>query len=197
MRVGSALSTWSAITAVMPDASVIAVHRSGGHTFSKTPADEIVLVAGLGVEHDAHQGARVKHRSRVRVDPDQPNLRQVHLIHAELFSEVAARGFSVGPGELGENITTEGLDLLGLPTGSVLRLGDEALVALTGLRNPCRQIDAFQPGLLGAVMERGGDGKLIRRSGVMGVVVRGGPVRPGDSIGVGLPPDPRRPLEPV
>lgn len=178
-------------------AHVTAVHRSAEHTFSKEPVEDIVLLAGLGVEHDAHLGARVMHRSRVAVDPTQPNLRQVHLIHAELFDELAADGFTVGPGQLGENITTSGIGLLDLPTGAVLKIGEAALVAVTGLRNPCRQIDAFQSGLLSAVLDRDDEGALVRKTGVMGVVVQGGVVRPGDPIEVALPPAPRTPLSVV
>lgn len=177
--------------------TVLAVHRSAVHEFSKEPVDEIELVAGLGVAGDAHMGAQVQHRSRVAADPSQPNLRQVHLIHAELFTHVAAQGYEVAPGQLGENITTEGIDLLDLPVGTVLRIGGEALVSLTGLRNPCQQIDAFLDGLLGAVLDRDDAGRLRRLAGVMSVVVHGGVVRPGDAIEVALPPEPHRPLERV
>lgn len=177
--------------------SVAAVHRSDGHRFSKQPVPGVELVAGIGVVGDVHAGARVKHRSRVAADPTQPNLRQVHLIQRELFDQVAAQGFSVQPGDLGENITTTDIDLLGLPVGSMLRLGDDALVALTGLRNPCGQIEGFQTGLLGAVLERTEAGETIRRAGVMAVVVRGGMVQPGDAIAVALPPEPHHRLERV
>ena len=177
-------------------ARVVAVNRSAEYTFSKPSSEEITLVAGLGVEGDAHFGARVQHRHRVARDPDQPNLRQVHLIQRELFDEVAAAGYAVAPGDLGENITTEGIDLLALPTGTTLRLGDEALIALTGLRNPCGQIDGFQNGLLGELIERV-DGRTVPRGGVMAVVVQGGRVRPGDVIQVGLPPGRRTPMERV
>ncbi|MEM9067536.1 MAG: MOSC domain-containing protein [Myxococcota bacterium] len=175
--------------------SVVAVHRSAEHQFGKTTVDAITLVAGLGVEGDAHQGARVRHRSRVRADPAQPNLRQVHLMHAELFEELARKGFTVGPGQLGENITTRGIDLLSLPTGSTLRIGN-VLIALTGLRNPCAQIDSFQPGLLKEVALKK-DGRLVRKAGVMGVVITSGEVRRGDAIEVSLPPGPPLPLERV
>ena len=157
----------------------------------------IRLVEGLGVEGDAHLGATVQHRSRVRRDPRQPNLRQVHLLPSELFAEVLGAGHRVLPGDLGENVTTSGLDLLALPTGAVLLLGDVAEVVVTGLRNPCRQIDAFQPGLLQQVLGRGADGAVVRRAGVMGVVRRGGEVRPGDPVTVVLPEQPHRPLDPV
>lgn len=174
--------------------AVVAVSRSAGHTFSKTPQPSVRLVAGLGVEGDAHQGASVKHRSRVARDPSQPNLRQVHLIHAELHDELAGGGFRVGPGDLGENVTTRGVDLLALPAGTRLRLGAEAVVEVTGLRNPCAQLDRFQQGLTAAVLDRGPDGELVRKAGVMAIVVAGGEVRPGDAIGVVLPQGERRAL---
>jgi len=166
------------------------VHRSDEHTFSKMSVDEITLLPGLGVEGDAHSGPRVKHRSRVKANPDQPNLRQVHLVASELLTAVGDQGFAVDPGQVGENVTTSGLDLIRLPVGSMLRLGDEALVSLTGLRNPCVQIDAFQDGLQRAMLGRDDDGSLLRKTGVMSVVVHGGVVRPGDSIEVRFPPGP-------
>jgi MOSC domain-containing protein YiiM len=177
--------------------AVVAVARNGTHAFSKPLADSIRLVAGLGVEGDAHLGTTVKHRSRVRRDPTQPNLRQVHLVHAELHDELAAAGFPVGPGDIGENVTTRGVDLLGLPVGARLRLGATALVEITGLRNPCVQLDAFMPGLMAATLDRDAEGNLIRKAGVMGVVLAGGEVRPGDRVAVELPPGPHRPLAPV
>ena len=167
-------------------AIVVAVAASPRHEFTKAVRPEIRLLAGLGVAEDAHQGVTVKHRSRVARDPSQPNLRQVHLVHAELFTELAALGFQVSPGDLGENVTTSGLDLLGLPRGTRLRLGD-ALVEVTGLRNPCRQLDHFQPGLMAATLDRDRAGKLVRKAGVMAVVVEGGVIRPGDPIGVDWP----------
>lgn len=176
--------------------TVVSVHRSGEHHFSKPAVGNITLVAGMGVEGDAHFGPRVQHRSRVAKDPEQPNLRQVHLLHRELFEQVAHAGYSVEPGDLGENITTAGLDLLALPVGSTLRIG-EALVVLTGLRNPCRQIDDFRRGLLHEVLDRTDDGRILRKSGVMGVVVRSGTVRAGDAVRVALPPPPHHPLSPV
>jgi MOSC domain-containing protein YiiM len=176
---------------------VAAVTRSGSHTFSKPCMAMIRLVEGLGVEGDAHAGALVKHRSRVRRDPSQPNLRQVHLVHAELHDELAAAGFTVRPGDMGENVTTRGLDLLALPTGTLLRLGPDAVIEVTGLRNPCTQLDAFQDGLMAAVLGRAPDGSVIRKAGVMAVVLTGGEVRPGDPIEVRLPPDPHAPLAPV
>ena len=177
--------------------SVTAVSRSRTHSFSKAPEMSIRLLAGLGVEGDAHMGETVKHRSRVRVDPTKPNLRQVHLIHAELHEELRARGFTVHPGDVGENITTSGLDLLSLPTGTVLRIGDSAVVQITGLRNPCTQLDGFQQGLTAAVLDRDATGNLIRKAGIMGVVLAGGDVRPGDPIRAELPAEPHRRLEPV
>jgi MOSC domain-containing protein YiiM len=161
--------------------TVAAVHRNAIHGFSKFAEDEIVLVEGLGVEGDAHSGRTVKHRSRVARDPGQPNLRQVHLLQAELFDELVPAGFTVWPGEMGENITTRGIDLLALSTGTRLRIG-AAAVEVTGLRNPCSQIDRFQPGLMAAVLDRDGQGGLVRKAGVMAVVVATGPVRPGDPI---------------
>lgn len=181
----------------MMNASVLAVSRSPTHSFSKPNAESIRLVAGLGIEGDAHAGETVKHRSRVKVDPTQPNLRQVHLIHAELFDELAAKGFSVAPGEMGENITTRGIDLLNLPVGTKLHIGSSAVVELTGLRNPCVQIDRFQKGLMAAVLDRDGEGQLVRKAGVMGIVLAGGEVRTGDPISITLPTEPYRRLERV
>ncbi|MHB8647603.1 MAG: MOSC domain-containing protein [Thermomicrobiales bacterium] len=176
---------------------VAAVSRSATHSLSKGNQAAIQLLAGLGVADDAHAGTTVKHRSRVARDPHQPNLRQVHLIHAELHEELRAAGFNLSAGQMGENITTEGIDLLGLPTGTRLRLGDEAIVTITGLRNPCAQLDEIQPGLMAAVLGRDAAGNLIRKAGVMAVVVAGGPVRPGDAVSIALPSPPHRPLEPV
>ncbi|MEM1332431.1 MAG: MOSC domain-containing protein [Actinomycetota bacterium] len=172
--------------------SVVAVHRSAEHEFSKASCAEITVVAGLGVVGDAHQGARVQHRSRVAKDPEQPNLRQVHLVASELLEEVTRLGFEVAPGALGENVTTAGLDLIRLPVGSMVRLGDDVLLALTGLRNPCVQIDAFAEGLQAAMLGRDDDGSLLRKTGVMAVVVQGGAVRPGYPIEVRFPPGPPR-----
>jgi MOSC domain-containing protein YiiM len=177
--------------------SVIAVSLRAGHHFSKTPSLGIRLLKGLGVAGDAHMGETVKHRSRVRKDPTQPNLRQVHLIQAELFDELRAKGFDVKPGDLGENVTTSGLDLLALPTGTRLHLGPTAVVEITGLRNPCSQIDGFQKGLMAATLDKDADGNLIRKAGVMGIVQADGDVRPGDAIEIELPGGVRRPLLPV
>jgi MOSC domain-containing protein YiiM len=178
-------------------ATVVAVSRSPGHTLSKPNEGSIRLLAGLGVDGDAHMGITVKHRSRVAKDPTVPNLRQVHLIHAELHDELEAAGFRLAPGVMGENVTTRGVDLLGLPTGARLRLGDAAVVEITGLRNPCAQLNKIQPGLMAATLDKDADGNLIRKAGIMGIVLSGGDIRAGDPIAVELPPEPRRPLQPV
>lgn len=177
--------------------TVVAVARDSEHRFSKEIVEEIEIVAGLGVRGDAHSGATVKHRSRVKTDPTQPNLRQVHLIHRELFDEVAQNGFKLGPADLGENITTEGIDLLSLPRGAILEIGENVQLELTGLRNPCAQIEAFQPGLLQEVVDKGEDGTLIRKSGVMTVALTGGRIRAGDTIRVSMPQPPFLKLERV
>ena len=179
------------------DAFVKAVSRSPSHSFSKPNVVSIRLLAGLGVEGDAHCGETVRHRSRVARDPTQPNLRQVHLIQSELFDELRDRGFVVAPGAMGENVTTVGIDLLGLPTGARLGLGPGAVVEITGLRNPCHQIEDFEPGLLAAVLDRDEAGNLVRKAGVMGIVAKGGDVAPGDGIVLELPDEPWRPLERV
>jgi MOSC domain-containing protein YiiM len=176
---------------------VVAVGSSAAHTFSKATDNEITLLEGLGVAGDAHAGVTVKHRSRVARDPTQPNLRQVHLMHAELFDELSAKGYDVGPGQMGENITTRGVPLLALPVGTQLRVGASAVVRLTGLRNPCTQLDKFKAGLMTAVLDRGPDGQLIRKAGVMSVVVAGGVIRAGDAIRVELPSGAHRAMEPV
>jgi MOSC domain-containing protein YiiM len=173
------------------------VHRSGTHTMSKPGQEWIRLLEGLGVEGDAHLGVTVKHRSRVARDPSTPNLRQVHLIHAELHDELALAGFSVAAGQMGENVTTRGVDLLGLPTGTRLHLGATAVIEVTGLRNPCMQLDGIQKGLMKAVLDRAPDGSLIRKAGIMSIVLVGGDVRAGDPVELELPALPYRPLEPV
>ena len=180
----------------MPAGRVAAIARSPTHSFGKPVVDSLRLVAGLGVDGDSHRGTTVRHRSRVAVDPSQPNLRQVHLIHGELLAELAGRGFAVRPGEMGENVTTQGIDLLALSAGTLLRLGADAVLEVTGLRNPCRQLDAFQPGLMRAVLDRDPDGGLVRKAGIMAVVVAGGEVRPGDPIRAERPAV-HRPLRPV
>lgn len=177
------------------DGEVTAVSVSATHTMSKPNGGSIRLLAGLGVEGDAHLGETVKHRSRVARDPSQPNLRQVHLIHSELHDELRAVGFELLPGQMGENVTTRGVDLLGLPAGTRLHLGDTAVVEVTGLRNPCAQLNGIQPGLMAATLDRDGRGNLVRKAGVMSVVLAGGEVRPGDSIRAELPPEPHQRLE--
>jgi len=179
------------------NAIVTAVSLSSSHSFSKPNQTSIRLLEGLGVEGDTHLGITVKHRSRVAKDPTQPNLRQVHLIHSELFDELAGKGFAVAAGEMGENVTTRGIDLLSLPTGARLHLGESAVIEVTGLRNPCVQIDRFQKGLMKAVLGKDQQGNVIRKSGIMAIVLETGEVRPGDSIRVELPSQPHRPLEVV
>jgi MOSC domain-containing protein YiiM len=176
---------------------VAAVHRSVGHTFNKFAEESIALVPGLGVLGDAHAGATVRHRSHAARDPKRPNLRQVHLLPCELFDELMASDFAVWPGDLGENITTRGLDLLALPQGARLEIGDAVIVEVTGLRNPCSQLDRFQAGLMAALVERKADGVLVRKAGVMSVVIAGGEVKAGDAIRVVMPEPPLRPLGPV
>jgi MOSC domain-containing protein YiiM len=178
-------------------AIVTTVSCSRGHTFSKLNAPLVRLVANLGVEGDAHLGQTVMHRHHVRQNPDAPNLRQVHLLQEELFEELRARGFNVRPGAIGENITTRGIDLMALPKGARLRLGAEAVIEITGLRNPCRQIEAFERGLLAAVLTRDAEGRITRKAGVMAVVIAGGEVRPGDAIALTLPEGEHRILGPV
>lgn len=174
---------------------VVAVSSSAAHTMAKANQSCIRLIEGIGVDGDAHAGQMVKHRSRVARDPTQPNLRQVHLVQAELFDELRSSGFDLSPGRMGENITTAGVDLLALSTGTRLHIGNAAIVQVTGLRNPCHQLDKLQSGLMAAVLDRDAAGKLIRKAGIMGVVVESGEIRPGDTIHVEPPPEPHRPLE--
>lgn len=176
---------------------VKSVSCDAAHGFSKPVKPSIRLIAGLGVEGDAHMGATVKHRWDALKDPTRPNLRQVHLLQEELFEELSRSGFSVLPGQMGENVTTRGIDLLSLPVGTLLALGNEAVVVVTGLRSPCGQINSFQPGLLSAVVDRAEDGTLVRKAGIMAVVKTSGEVKPEDSIYVTLPPEPHKRLEPV
>lgn len=183
------------VTSAFP--SVIAVARDDGHRFSKPTLDAITLVAGLGVDGDAHAGATVQHLSRVRRDPSAPNLRQVHLMHSELFDELAAKGHAVEPGALGENVTTSGLDILDLPRGTRLRLGEDAVVEVTGLRNPCSQINGLSPGLMKELVHVDDSGETVRLAGVMSIVLVGGVVRPGDAIDVVLPDGVLQPLQAV
>ena len=182
---------------VFQDAVVVGVHRNPRHGFSKLPQESVTLLAGLGVEGDAHRGVTVKHRWDAKRDPRRPNRRQVHLLQAELLDEVNTRGFEVKPGDLGENITTRGIDLLGLSTGARLHVGEDAIVEITGLRAPCVYIDRFRKGLLAAVIERRVDGAANYKSGVMAIVVRGGVVRTADAVAIERPPGPHRPLQPV
>jgi MOSC domain-containing protein YiiM len=176
---------------------VVALALSGGHTMRKARVEAVNLIAGIGVEGDAHAGKTVKHRSRVARDPTQPNLRQVHLIHAELHAALKAAGFDIPFAAMGENVTTQGLDLLALPEGALLHLGPTAVVRVTGLRNPCLQLEGLAPGLMKAVLDRAPNGDLIRKAGIMGVVLEGGRVRVGDPIGVTLPSGPYASIRPV
>ena len=179
------------------DAVVVSVSRDDKHRFNKRLVDEIELIEGIGIKGDAHAGTTVQHRSRVRADPTQPNLRQVHLLHGELFAELRDHGFDVAPGQLGENVVTSGVDLLALPRRTVLRIGPQAAIEMTGLRNPCKQIETFKPGLLKEVVGRDNDGNVVRKAGVMSIVIRGGTVRPGDRIVVELPGGPHEALDRV
>ena len=186
-----------AIAKKMNNGIVTAVSISQNHSFSKSNQDSINLLTGLGVEGDAHLGNTVKHRSRVAKDPSQPNLRQVHLIHSELHEELKDAGFNVLPGQMGENITTRGINLLGLPTDTLLYLGDKAIVKVTGLRNPCAQLNNFQSGLMAAVLDKDEEGNIIRKAGIMSIVITGGKVKPGDTIAIELPPKSHQPLDRV
>ena len=168
-------------------ATVLTVSMSRTHSMQKHNQLAITVIAGHGVEGDAHAGATVKHRSRVRKDPSQPNLRQLHLLQSELFDELRTKGYDVEPGRLGENITTQGIDLLGLPSGTRLRLGQDAVLEITGLRNPCVQIDRVQPGLMSAVLENDNTGLLVRKAGIMSIVLNSGTIVPGDPVSVELP----------
>lgn len=176
---------------------VIAVAAQGHYALSKPTVDRITLVKGLGVEGDIHNGVTVKHRSRVAKDPTQPNLRQVHLIHAELHDELREKGFKVEPGIMGENITTQGIDVLALPRGTRLHLGQSAIVEVTGLRNPCHQLEGYQKGLMHASLDRDADGELVLKAGIMSIVIEGGDIAAGDTIRVELPPEPHEKLQRV
>ncbi|HEX5368326.1 MAG TPA: MOSC domain-containing protein [Dehalococcoidia bacterium] len=177
--------------------TIISVSRSSKHNFSKPAEGSIRLIEGIGVEGDAHAGHAVQHRSRVARNPSAPNLRQVHLVHAELHDELRVAGFDVAPGAMGENVTTRGIDLLALPTGTRLHFGAAAIVEVTGLRNPCAQLNGLQAGLMAATLDRDASGNLVRKAGIMGMVITGGEVRPGDAIRVELPSTPHRALKPV
>lgn len=176
---------------------VVSTALHSDHAFSKSPSAQIRLLAGLGVEGDAHCGETVKHRSRLNRVPLPRNLRQVHLVHEELIEELQGEGFELKPGDIGENILTRGIDLLSLPRGARLAIGDEAVVEVTGLRNPCAQLDDFRPGLMKATLDRDADGNLVRKAGVMAIVLAGGVVRAGDAIRIELPALPHNRLEPV
>jgi MOSC domain-containing protein YiiM len=180
----------------MTQPRVLAVCKSPGHTMSKPRTDSVRLIEGLGIEGDAHAGATVKHRYQAVREPEAPNLRQVHLMHAELFAELAGKGFSIAPGQMGENITTAGLDILALPRGTRLHLGPDAIVELTGLRSPCSLLDRIQQGLKEATQERRSEG-LVRKAGVMAIVVASGAVKADDPITISLPAHPHEPLKPV
>jgi MOSC domain-containing protein YiiM len=179
-----------------PAGSIAALHRSPEHVFSKTAETQLTLLTGLGVEGDAHCGAAVRHRSRVAADPSQPNLRQVHLLQGEILDEINALGFSIRPGDVGENITTSGIDLLALPRHARLHTGG-AILSVTGLRNPCAQLDNFAPGLTQAFLGHAADGALLRKAGIMAIVLEGGIIRTGDAINVELPRRPHLRLERV
>ena len=176
---------------------VVSVAADAEHRMSKRPLPSITLLEGIGVEGDAHAGVTVRHRSRARREPEFPNLRQVHLVHAELLDELRVAGFELEPAEMGENVLTRGVELLGLPVGTRLHLGASAVVEVTGLRNPCSQLDGLRPGLMKAVLARDLDGRLVRKAGVMAIVVSGGAVHPGDPVRVELPEAPHLRLEPV
>lgn len=181
----------------MAESCVLSVARSRDHSFSKAVDASINLLEGLGVEGDCHAGVTVQHLSRIAKTPGAPNLRQVHLIHTELHEELLAQGFVIEPGQMGENITTRGIDLLNLPTGTRLKIGESAVIKVTGLRNPCKQLNDFHPGLMQATLDKCADGTLIRKAGVMAVVQASGTIQPGNSISVELPDEPYKSLEPV
>ncbi len=176
-------------------ASVLAVARDAGHNFSKPVCDSINVVTGLGVEGDAHYGKLIQHLYRIKKEPNDPNLRQIHLIHRELHEELRAKGFDIAPGDMGENVTTQGIDLLGLPRGTVLKFGEEAAVEITGLRNPCYQLNDFREGLMKACLDKAEDGSVIFKSGIMGIILKDGTIKPGDQIRVELPDGPHTPLD--
>lgn len=181
----------------MIKATVIALSKSETHSFSKANCEKLVLLDGLGIEGDAHMGKTVKHRSRVKQDASQPNLRQVHLIHSELYDEIALKGFHVNPGQIGENVTTHGIDLLSLPKGTILKIGAEATIEVTGLRNPCNQLNSIKEGLMNAVLGKDDNGNLILKAGIMGIVINGGEIYVNDEIEIVLPEKPFEKLERV
>lgn len=181
----------------MSKGQVKALSRSAHHSMSKKNEESLQILTGLGVAGDAHMGEKVKHRSRVAKNPNQPNLRQVHLIHSELHSELLQKGFDIKAGEMGENITTEGIALLALPRNSILHIGAQVKIQVTGLRNPCDQLNGLQEGLMKAVLDKDKEGNLIRKAGIMGIVIQGGEIILGDPIEVSYPPKPYQALERV
>ena len=176
-------------------ASVMAVSQDGQHRFSKSPCEHITLLEGIGVQGDAHAGVTVQHLYRAAQDPTQPNLRQVHLLPGEFLEEARQEGYEVGPGDLGENVLTQGVDLAGLSRDTLLHIGPEVVVRITGLRDPCVKINRFRQGLLKVALSRDEDGHLVRKAGIMGVVTAGGIIHPGDKIGVELPAPPHHALK--
>ena len=180
----------------MPNPTVIAVASDKKHNIVKPIRESITLIAEWGIEGDAHAGKTVQHRYDKRRNPDAPNLRQVHLMHAELLDRLAELGMTVQPGQMGENITTRGIDLLNLPRGTQLKIG-EALIEITGLRNPCKYLNQIAPGLMKACVAKHDDGALFPQSGVMGIIRSGGDIRAGDTIQIVTPPEPHDRLKPV
>ena len=175
-------------------ASVVAVSKDEYHRFSKVPCTQITLIKGVGVRGDTHSGVTVQHLFAVEQDPRQPNLRQVHLLQQEFLDQARDQGYELTPGDLGENILTDDLDLVGLWQDTLLHIGSQAVVRVSGLRNPCAQIDSFRPGLLQVAVRRDLKGDVVRKAGIMGVVTTGGVVHPGDEIEVEWPAQPHRRL---
>jgi len=181
----------------MKSGKVHSLSSSAQHSFSKHTTHQVEVIKGIGIKGDAHAGVKVKHRSRVAKDPNQPNLRQIHLIHLELLKELVAKGYTVNPGDLGENITTEGISILNLPKDTILKIGENVAIQITGLRNPCHQIDKFQKGLLKEVVGKNDAGDIIRMAGIMAIVLEGGMIKVNDEILVELPALPHQKLERV
>ena len=182
------------MTRVRLPGTVLSVSRDDKHRFSKPTVSSIRLVAGFGVEGDSHAGATVQHLYEKKRNPSAPNLCQVHFMAAELFDDLVPTGYTVAPGELGENVTTEGINLMSLPLGTQLHLGAQAVVSVTGMRSPCSLINGYQKGLMKQLIKTDAAGTVHRRGGIMGVVVRGGVVNPGDCIRVELPAGEQLPL---
>ena len=174
--------------AITTEGIVAGVFVSGGHTFSKSERYSVTLLQGLGIEGDAHCGSTVQHLSDRKKNSTRSNLRQLHLIQSELIEELNATGFDVRPGDLGENITTGQIDLPALPQGTLLRIGDTAVVEITGLRTPCFKIERFRKGLRSAVTEHRHGGPATLKGALMAIVVAGGVVNRDDRIGVIIPP---------